>query len=107
MVRTDPIKDVDDADENKNDSKASADEETNDGASKTSSNAARSISFEEPSNDNLTPAEIEGQNDRARQPNHWRLMINFRNTKIEVQQQQIKSQQQQLAEKDAEIKKND
>ena len=32
-------------------------------------------------------------------------MINSRNTKNEVQQQQIKSQQQQLAEKDAEVKK--
>ena len=52
MVRTDPIDDVDDADKKTNDSKALADEETNYGASKTSSNVARSNLFEEPSNDN-------------------------------------------------------
>ena len=42
---------------------------------------APSISFEKPSNDNLTLAEIEGHNDRARRPPHWREMINSRNTK--------------------------
>ena len=41
LVHTSPVKNVDDADKKTNDSEALADEETKDGASKTSSNAAR------------------------------------------------------------------
>ena len=52
MVRTNPIEDVDDANKKTNDSEASAVKETNDSASKTSSNAGRSILFEEPSTEN-------------------------------------------------------
>ena len=66
---------------------------------------APSILFKEPSNDHLTPAEIEGHSDSARRVHRWKELINSRNTKIEAHQQQIETQQQQLAQKDAEIQK--
>ena len=54
---------------------------------------APSILFEDSSDDNLSPAEIKGQNDITRRPHRWRLMINSRDTTIEAQQQKIESQQ--------------
>ena len=52
---------------------------------------APSMLFEDSSHDNLSPAEIDGQNDRTRRPDRWRMMINSRDTTIEAQQQQIES----------------
>ena len=49
------------------------------------------VSVEDSFNDNLSPAEVEGQNDITRRPHRWRLMINSRDTTIEAQQQQIES----------------